>query len=109
MYDAYHHITVTGKEDWPHNQVYDVAGSLCESIDRFAVDRPLPEIEVGDLVVIHDTGAHGHAMGFNYNAKLRSAELLLREDGSVVEIRRAETVEDYFATLDFNHLNRFSA
>ena len=109
MYDAYHHITVAGKEDWPHNQVYDVTGSLCESIDRFAVDRPLPEIEVGDLVVIHDTGAHGHAMGFNYNGKLRSAELLLREDGSVVEIRRAETVEDYFATLNFEQLEKFKA
>ena len=109
MYDAYHHITVAGKEDWPHNQVYDVTGSLCESIDRFAVDRSLPEIEIGDLVVIHDTGAHGHAMGFNYNAKLRSSELLLREDGNVIKIRRAETVEDYFATLDFNQLDRFSA
>ena len=109
MYDAYHHITVAGKEDWPHNQVYDVTGSLCESIDRFAVDRSLPEIEVGDLVVIHDAGAHGHAMGFNYNGKLRSAELLLREDGSVVEIRRAETVEDYFATLNFEQLEAFEA
>jgi diaminopimelate decarboxylase len=109
MYDAYHHITVAGKEDWPHNQVYDVTGSLCESIDRFAVDRSLPEIEVGDLVVIHDTGAHGHAMGFNYNGKLRSAELLLREDGSVIEIRRAETVEDYFATLNFEQLEAFEA
>ena len=109
MYDAYHHITVPGKEDWPHNKIYDVAGSLCESIDRFAVDRMLPEIEIGDLVLIHDTGAHGHAMGFNYNGKLRSAELLLRRDGSVVEIRRAETVDDYFATLNFEQLAQFEA
>jgi diaminopimelate decarboxylase len=107
MYNAYHHITVAGKEAWAHDRVYDVTGSLCESIDRFAVDRPLPEIELGDLVVIHDTGAHGHAMGFNYNGKLRSSELLLRPDGSVVEIRRAETVDDYFATLDFEKLDRF--
>jgi len=107
MYGAYHHITVAGKENAPHDQVYDVTGSLCESIDRFAVDRLLPEIEIGDLVVIHDTGAHGHAMGFNYNGKLRSSELLLREDGEVVEIRRAESVEDYFATLDFDRLERF--
>jgi diaminopimelate decarboxylase len=109
MYDAYHHITVPGKEDRPHNRIYDVTGSLCESIDRFAVDRSLPEIAVGDLVVIHDTGAHGHSMGFNYNGKLRSAELLLREDGSVVEIRRAESVDDYFATLNFEQLERFEA
>ncbi len=109
MYDAYHHISVPGKEDRPHNKIYDVTGSLCESIDRFAVDRPLPEIEIGDLVVIHDTGAHGHAMGFNYNGKLRSAELLLCEDGSVVEIRRAETVDDYFATLNFEQLEAFKA
>ncbi len=109
MYGAYHHITVAGKEDRPHDRIYDVVGSLCESIDRFAVDRALPEIEIGDLVVIHDTGAHGHAMGFNYNGKLRSAELLLREDGSVVEIRRAETMEDYFATLDFKKLEGFEA
>ena len=109
MYGAYHHITVAGKEDRKPDHVYDVTGSLCESIDRFAVDRPLPEIEIGDLVVIHDTGAHGHAMGFNYNGKLRSRELLLREDGQVVEIRRAETVEDYFATLDFEELEGFAA
>ena len=87
--------------------MYDVTGSLCESIDRFAVDRLLPEIEIGDLVVIHDTGAHGHSMGFNYNGKLRSSELLLRGNGEVVEIRRAERVEDYFATLDFDQLERF--
>jgi diaminopimelate decarboxylase len=107
MYGAYHHVTVSGKEDLPHDKIYDVTGSICEPIDRFAVDRALPEIEIGDLVVIHDTGAHGHAMGFNYNGKLRSAELLLREDGSVVEIRRAETVEDHFATLDFTALEAF--
>ncbi len=107
MYGAYHHITVAGKENATHDHVYDVTGSLCESIDRFAVDRLLPEIEIGDLVVIHDTGAHGHSMGFNYNGKLRSSELLLREDGEVVEIRRAETIEDYFATLDFDQLERF--
>ncbi len=107
MYGAYHHITVAGKENHIHDHVYDVTGSLCESIDRFAVDRSLPEIEIGDLVVIHDTGAHGYAMGFNYNGKLRSSELLLREDGDVVEIRRAEGVEDYFATLDFERLERF--
>jgi diaminopimelate decarboxylase len=109
MYGAYHHITVAGKEDRKPDHVYDVTGSLCESIDRFAVDRLLPEIEIGDLVVIHDTGAHGHAMGFNYNGKLRSRELLLRQDGQVVEIRRAETVEDYFATLDFAELETFKA
>jgi diaminopimelate decarboxylase len=107
MYGAYHHITVAGKENAAHDHVYDVTGSLCESIDRFAVDRALPEIEIGDLVVIHDTGAHGYAMGFNYNGKLRSSELLLCEDGNVIEIRRAETVEDYFATLDFERLGRF--
>jgi len=109
MYDAYHHITVAGKEDHEAGHVYDLAGSLCESIDRFAVDRLLPEIEVGDLVVIHDTGAHGHAMGFNYNGKLRSAELLLRGNGDVVSIRRAETIEDYFATLDFDSLDHFDS
>jgi diaminopimelate decarboxylase len=107
LYGAYHHITVSGKETEPTNFTYDVTGSLCENNDKFAVDRELPEITVGDLVVIHDAGAHGHAMGFNYNGKLRSAELLLREDGSVVEIRRAETEADYFATLDFNALKKF--
>jgi diaminopimelate decarboxylase len=109
MYGAYHHITVAGKEGLAHDHTYDVTGSLCESIDRFAVDRSLPEIEIGDLLVIHDTGAHGHAMGFNYNGKLRSAELLLRENGEVVEIRRAETIEDYFATLDLDGIGRFKA
>lgn len=109
MYDAYHHITVVGKESWPHDHIYDVTGSLCENNDKFAKQRALPEIQPGDLVVIHDTGAHGHAMGFNYNGKLRSAELLLRENGEIVEIRRAETPEDYFATLDFARLAEFRA
>ncbi|MFZ5944942.1 MAG: diaminopimelate decarboxylase [Bacillota bacterium] len=104
MYGAYHHLTVVGKEGQPHDQVYDVAGSLCENCDKFAVNRSLPKIDMGDILVIHDTGAHGHAMGFNYNGKLRSAELLLKEDGSVELIRRAETLEDYFATLDFSKL-----
>jgi diaminopimelate decarboxylase len=104
MYGAYHHVTVVGKENEPHDHVYDVVGGLCENCDKFAIDRKLPEIENGDLLVIHDTGAHGHAMGFNYNGKLRSAELLLKEDGSVELIRRAETIEDYFATLDFSRL-----
>jgi diaminopimelate decarboxylase len=108
MYGAYHHITVIGKEDWPHNHIYDVTGSLCEPIDRFAVDRSLPEIKIGDLVVIHDSGAHGHAMGFNYNGKLRSSELLLRENGDVIEIRRMETIDDYFMTLDFHKLDAFA-
>ncbi len=99
MYGAYHHITVMGKEDAPHDHMYDVTGSLCENNDKFAVDRMLPELERGDLLVIHDTGAHGFAMGYNYNGRLRSAELLLKEDGSVEEIRRAETPDDYFATV----------
>jgi len=98
MYGAYHHITVMGKEDAPCGHKYDVTGALCENNDKFAVDRMLPEIEIGDLLVIHDTGAHGHAMGYQYNGRLRSAELLLQEDGSVRLIRRAETPEDYFAT-----------
>jgi diaminopimelate decarboxylase len=104
MYGAYHHITVAGKEEWPHSCLYDVTGSLCENNDKFAVDRKLPEIHTGDILVIHDTGAHGHAMGFNYNGKLRPAELLLKPDGKVEIIRRAETIEDYFATLDFSKL-----
>ena len=99
MYGAYHHITVLGKENAPCDHKYDITGSLCENNDKFAVDRMLPKIDRGDLLVIHDTGAHGRAMGYNYNGKLRSAELLLREDGSVELIRRAETLEDYFATL----------
>lgn len=101
MYGAYHHITVLGKEHAPLSLRCDVTGSLCENNDKFAVDRMLPEVEPGDLVVIHDAGAHGHAMGFNYNGKLRSAELLLQEDGTVKLIRRAETVDDYFATLRY--------
>ena len=101
IYGAYHHVTVMGKENAPATRVYDVTGSLCENNDKFAIQRELPEIVPGDIVVIHDTGAHGHAMGFNYNGKLRSAELLLEEDGNVRLIRRAETLDDYFATALF--------
>ncbi len=108
LYGAYHHITVIGKENEPHDQVCDVVGSLCENNDKFAINRNLPKVAIGDIVVIHDAGAHGHAMGFNYNGKLRSAEYLLRESGNVVEIRRAETEKDYFATLDFETLKEFS-
>ncbi len=100
MYGAYHHITVMGKENEPCDHKYDVTGSLCENNDKFAIDRMLPKIDIGDLLVIHDTGAHGFAMGYNYNGKLKSAELLLKEDGSVQLIRRAETPKDYFATFD---------
>lgn len=100
MYGAYHHITVLGKENEPCDHTYDVTGSLCENNDKFAIDRKLPKIDMGDYLVIHDTGAHGFAMGYNYNGKLKSAELLLCEDGSVKQIRRAETPEDYFSTLD---------
>ncbi|WP_406657448.1 diaminopimelate decarboxylase [Methanolobus sp. ZRKC2] len=107
MYEAYHHITVLGKENEELTHLYDVTGSLCENNDKFAIDRLLPEVERGDIIVIHDTGAHGHAMGFNYNGKLRSAEILLNEDGSFMQIRRAETIDDYFATLDFKDLNDF--
>jgi len=107
LYGAYHHITVMGKGQMPHH-LYDVTGSLCENNDKFAINRLLPELEPGDIVVIHDTGAHGHAMGFNYNGKLRSSELLLRENGEVMEIRRAETLEDHFATLSFKGLSSFS-
>lgn len=99
MYGAYHHVTVLGKESQPHTHLYDVTGSLCENNDKFAIQRSLPPVEVGDLVAIHDTGAHGHSMGFNYNGTLRSSELLLGEDGQVTLIRRAETLDDYFATL----------
>jgi len=98
MYGAYHHITVMGKEDQPCDHQYDVTGALCENNDKFAVDRMLPKIDIGDLLVIHDTGAHGHAMGYQYNGRLRSAEVLLQADGSTRLIRRAETPEDYFAT-----------
>ncbi len=104
LYGAYHHISLPARSEEPCDMVYDVTGSLCENNDKFAIDRELPEAVPGDLVVIHDAGAHGHAMGFQYNGKLRSAELLLREDHSVELIRRAETVEDYFATLDFSRL-----
>jgi diaminopimelate decarboxylase len=107
LYGAYHHITVMGKENDEANVKYDVTGSLCENNDKFAIDRMLPEIDPDDIVVIHDTGAHGHSMGFNYNGKLKSAELLLRENGDVVEIRRAETLDDYFATLDFDGVKDF--
>ncbi len=100
MYGAYHHITVLGKEDQPLDHKYDITGSLCENNDKFAIDRMLPKIDMGDYLVIHDTGAHGFAMGYNYNGRLWSAELLIREDGSVIQIRRPETIEDYFATLD---------
>ena len=100
MYGAYHHITVLGKEDQPCDHVYDVTGGLCENNDKFAINRALPKTEIGDILVIHDTGAHGFAMGYNYNGKLRSAEVLLKEDGSHEIIRRAETPQDYFATLD---------
>ena len=101
MYGAYHHITVLGKENEPCDHMYDVTGGLCENNDKFAIDRMLPKIDIGDYVVIHDTGAHGFSMGYNYNGKLRSAELLLKEDGTVKQIRRAETPQDYFATLDY--------
>lgn len=107
LYGAYHHISVLGKEDKACDHTYDVTGSLCENNDKFAIDRELPKVDPGDIVVIHDAGAHGHAMGFNYNGKLRSAELLLRESGEVVQIRRAETEADLFATLDFDGLNSF--
>ena len=101
MYGAYHHITVMGKENEPCDHKYDITGSLCENNDKFAIDRMLPKIDMGDLLYIHDTGAHGFAMGYNYNGKLKSAELLLQEDGNVKLIRRAETPKDYFATFDF--------
>ena len=100
MYGAYHHITVMGKENLPHDHQYDITGSLCENNDKFAIDRMLPKIDIGDLLVIHDTGAHGFSMGYNYNGKLKSAEVLLKEDGTTQLIRRAETPKDYFATFD---------
>ena len=101
IYGAYHHITVLGKENAPRTEKYDVVGSLCENSDKFAIDRMLPKVEIGDILAIHDAGAHGYSMGYNYNGKLRSAEILLREDGTFKMIRRAETPEDYFATFDF--------
>ena len=100
IYGAYHHITVLGKENEPCDHVYDVVGSLCENSDKFAVDRALPKLDIGDYLFIHEAGAHGHSMGYNYNGKLRSAEIMLNEDGSFDLIRRAETPKDYFATLD---------
>ena len=105
MYGAYHHITVLGKEDAVLDHVYDVTGGLCENNDKFAIERSLPQIDIGDILVLHDTGAHGHSMGYNYNGKLRSAEVLLRPDGSFKLIRRAEKPADYFATLDFSEFD----
>jgi diaminopimelate decarboxylase len=102
MYGAWHEIQVSGKEYCTPIRVWDVTGGLCENNDKFAIDRPLPEVGIGDLIIIHDTGAHGFSMGYNYNGKLRSAELLLREDGSVRLIRRAETPQGYFATLEIS-------
>ena len=102
LYGAYHHITVLGKEDAPTDHIYDITGSLCENNDKFAIDRALPKIAIGDIVIIHDTGAHGSAMGFNYNGKLHCAELLRRTDGSIERIRRAQTLGDYFATLKYD-------
>ena len=102
LYGAYHHITVLGKEHAPADHIYDVTGSLCENNDKFAIDRTLPKIDIGDIVIIHDTGAHGSAMGFNYNGKLHCAELLRRTDGSIELIRRAQTIDDYFATLKYD-------
>jgi diaminopimelate decarboxylase len=99
MYGAYHHITVVGKEADDATETYDVVGALCENNDKFAIDRLLPVVEPGDVIVIHDTGAHGHAMGFNYNGLLRSAEVLLRADGSLELIRKAETIDNYFRNL----------
>ena len=107
MYGAYHEVTVSGKEAAPKTEVYDVVGSLCENCDKFAVQRPLPKIQNGDLVIIHDAGAHGRAMGFNYNGKLRAGEVLMRCDGSFVQIRRRETVQDLFATLDLDGVKDF--
>ena len=109
MYGAYHHVSVPGKDDAPRTETYDVVGSLCENNDKFAVQRQLPQIDVGDFVVIHDAGAHGRAMGFNYNGKLRCGEVLLRPDGTLMRIRRSETMEDYFATIDFEALAAFDA
>ena len=101
IYGAYHEITVCSKEDTNETQIYDIVGSLCENNDKFAINRKLPKISKGDLIVIHDTGAHGHSMGFNYNGKLRHQELLLHSDGTIQKIRRNETLNDLFSTLDF--------
>jgi diaminopimelate decarboxylase len=103
LYGAYHHITIAGKENAPATETYDVVGSLCENNDKCAIQRKRPKIDIGDFVIIHDAGAHGRAMSFNYNGKLRCGELLLRADGSIIQIRRAETPEDYFATLEKIH------
>jgi diaminopimelate decarboxylase len=99
MYGAYHHITVLGKEDWPHEEQYDVVGSLCENNDKFAINRKLPQLHQGDLLVIHDAGAHGHAMGFNYNGLTRSAEVLLNKEGSVELIRKPESIDQVLANI----------
>lgn len=107
MYGAYHEITISGKENEPKTQIYDIVGSLCENCDKFAVQRPLPKIKIGDHVIIHDAGAHGRAMGFNYNGKLRCGEILMRSDGSFKEIRRRETIRDLFATLDLDGVKNF--
>lgn len=107
MYGAYHELTVNGKENAPLTHTYDVVGSLCENCDKFAVQRKLPEIDIGDLIIIHDAGAHGRAMGFNYNGKLRAGEILLREDGSFVQIRRRETIDDLFSTMDLSGVDSF--
>ncbi len=109
MYGAYHEVTVSGKENAPKDHVYDVVGSLCENCDKFAVQRALPKIDIGDLVIVHDAGAHGRAMGFNYNGKLRAGEILMREDGSFVQIRRRETIDDLFATLNLDGVDGFKA
>lgn len=109
MYGAYHEVTVSGKENAPKDHVYDVVGSLCENCDKFAVQRALPKIDIGDLVIVHDAGAHGRAMGFNYNGKLRAGEILMREDGSFVQIRRRETIDDLFATLNLDGVGDFKA
>ncbi len=107
MYGAYHEVTVSGKENAVKDRVYDVVGSLCENCDKFAVRRSLPKIDIGDILIIHDAGAHGRAMGFNYNGKLRAGEVLMRSDGSFKEIRRRETIADYFATLDLDGVKNF--
>ena len=109
IYGAYHHLTVLGKADAPKDHVYDVVGSLCENCDKFAIQRPLPEIKTGDLIVIHDTGAHGHSMGYNYNGRLRHQEIMVHADGSIQQIRRNETLFDLFATLDFPNLKENTA
>jgi len=107
MYGAYHHVTAFGKEGMAPSQTCDITGSLCENCDKFATDREMPELEIGDLLAIHDSGAHGRAMGFNYNAKLRAGEILYRENGTALQIRRRETMEDYFATLETSGLDSF--